>query len=141
MRPSDNSINIIINTIERENKRLKEENNFYKKYYKVSQEPDKNTIYNNLKVLFDSYAFTDEFLISDKLDIQYQLLAFAIYLVDKLKGDPIYGYIIRYLLYDSSPWFTNNLENYKNINNIKELLNLDGYKLLKDIIEGEKNND
>lgn len=130
--------NMVIESLKRENEKLKEENNFYKNYTKVLLESDENTIYNDLKVLFDAYAFGDK-LSSDAYEIKNQLLFFTIYLVDKLKNDMFYGPIIMHML-SKSVFFNDKLSDYKELGKtIQDVINLDNHKLLKNIIEGENN--
>lgn len=118
----------------------------YKYYYNAcfagSENPESDTAYyDNIKELFDVYAFEDSSKLSnDAMELKNQLLFLIPYFVYKLRNDEFYGTIIRHILSNSSDYFTNNLNDYKKLSQLmKSIINLDNHKLLKNIIdEGDK---
>ena len=128
-----------------ENKYLKLENEElkqYRYYYKAvfaetfdQFEDHDNAYFNNLKELFKMYMIPDEKLNPKALPLKYQLYAFVIFISNYIKEDEFYGYILRYMLYNSKN-FSNNLEDYKELDAIiKLVVDTDNHKLLKQVIQ------
>ena len=135
-----------------ENEKLKVKNEYFKSenedlkhyrdYYKAvfadtfdQFEDHDNAYFNNLKELFKMYMIADEKLNPKALPLKYQLYAFVIFISNYIKEDEFYGYILRYMLYNSKN-FSNNLEDYKELDAIiKLVVDTDNHKLLKQVIQ------
>lgn len=128
-----------------ENRYLKSENEElkqYRDYYKAvfaetfdQFEDHDNAYFNNLKELFKMYMIPDEKLNPKALPLKYQLYAFVIFISNYIKEDEFYGYILRYMLYNSKN-FSDNLEDYKELDAIiKLVVDTDNHKLLKQVIQ------
>lgn len=129
--------NMVIESLKRENEKLKEENNFYKNYIEIVLKHETNNIYKDLATIFNAYIFEAKYPSDGSYEIRNQLLFFVIYLVDKLKDDEFYAPIMLHTL-SKSVLFKDILSDYKELDDItKGILNLDNHKLLKNIIEGE----
>ena len=134
-----------IKKLRAENKYLKLENEElkqYRDYYKAvfaetfdQFEDHDNAYFNNLKELFTMYMIPDEKLNPKAFGLKYQLYAFVIFISNYIKEDEFYGYILRYMLYNSKN-FSNNLEDYKELDAIiKLVVDTDNHKLLKQVIQ------
>lgn len=134
-----------IKKLRAENKYLKLENEElkqYRDYYKAvfaetfdQFEDHDNAYFNNLKELFIMYMIPDEKLNPKAFELKYQLYAFVIFISNYIKEDEFYGYILRYMLYNSKN-FSNNLEDYKELDAIiKSVVDTDNHKLLKQVIQ------
>lgn len=141
-RYKNNSVGIIVDTLKKENERLKLENDLYRSFNKTLY--NKEEIYSNLKALFDTYHTSDNSIrITGSTDLSNQLNFFIIYALTTLQDDEFYGVIIRYLLSNSTK-FSNDLNDYKQIIEggiIDSVLKTENHKILREVVEGMKIDD